>query len=177
MKMKTILMVAASLLAITISATAQNNAEQVTFSGGSVMTLTNNTKATSTPFGFWLWCSAQAPSGSNGGYAAHFACAGSMYFYDLGHTSSIVGDVSESPSGIYNMTVLQGTLPELLNGTLNPAYLCTLKNTVPDAQGPINSPVVVGCTFFSPAMGGNTSGTSTGSATVANAGVNVSGPK
>ena len=32
------------------------------------MTLTGNTKATATPFGFWIWCAAEAPTGSNSGY-------------------------------------------------------------------------------------------------------------
>ena len=174
--MKRIILAAVSLLIAAIGATAQN-AEEVTFSGGALMTLTNNTKATSTPFGFWLWCSAEAPAGSKGGYAAHFACAGSMYFYELNHTTPIVGFVTEGPSGIYTMNVLQGTLPQLLNGTINPAYMCTLTNTVPDAQGPVNSPVVVGCKILDPAMGGDPKNPSIGTATVANAGVNVTGPK
>src|SRR5689334_13985614 len=59
------------------TAAAQNNAEQVVFSAtGASMPVTNNTKATTTPFGFWVWCSAQAAPGSKGGYPNANACQG-----------------------------------------------------------------------------------------------------
>ena len=170
-------LIAPALLMVAVSATAQNNAEQVTFGAqGVTMTLTNNTKnIPATPFGFWIWCSADAPSGSQGGYAAHHACQGSIYFYALGHTMAVIGDVSEDPNngGIYTMSVLQGTLPELLSGTHVPAFTCTLTNKVPDAQGSINSAVDVNCVFISPELGGP----STGAALGIIAGVNVTGPK
>jgi hypothetical protein len=52
-----------------MTATSANNAEEVIFSTpGSVITLSGNSKAAATPFGFWIWCSGGAPSGRKGGY-------------------------------------------------------------------------------------------------------------
>jgi hypothetical protein len=136
------------------------------------MDLTHNTKATSTPFGFWVWCQAEPAASGNGGYGAAKACQGAMYFYALDkHVTPVLGTVSEGPNGIYTMTLLQGTLAQLFSGSLNPAYMCTLSNTVPDAQGKISSNVVASCSFTT-ALGNGT-----GSATVTNATVEITGPK
>jgi hypothetical protein len=73
--------VATSVLLLATTAMPANNAEQVVFSTpGFTMNLSNNNKAQSTPFGFWIWCAAAAAPGSNGGYQNANACQGSMYF-------------------------------------------------------------------------------------------------
>jgi hypothetical protein len=163
---------ASLLLLLAMSATPANNAEEVVFSTpGFTMDLSNNTKATSTPFGFWIWCAAGAAPGSNGGYQNANACQGSMYFYALDtHVTPVIGVVAEGPDGIYTMSVVQGTFAQLQHNTLNPAYACQLKNTTPDPKGPGNS-VSVNCTFLSSALGGGT-----GKALVTNATANVTGP-
>jgi hypothetical protein len=163
---------AAVLMFLAMSAAPANNAEEVIFSKtGGTMTLTNNLKATSTPFGFWIWCAANAAPGSNGGYQNANACQGSMYFYALdSHASGVIGEVGEGPDGIYTMHVKQGTAAQLFSGTLDPAYTCTLKNTTPDPKGPGNG-VDVTCSFTSSLGGGS------GTATVTDAVVNVTGPK
>lgn len=166
-------LITSAVLSLTMIATPANNAEQVIFSTpGFTMNLTNNTKGTSTPFGFWIWCAAEASPGSNGGYQNANACQGSMYFYALDtHVTPVIGQVSEGPSGIYTMNVVQGTPAQLFSGTLHPAYACTLTNTAPDTKGPGHS-VKVDCVFLDPALGGGT-----GSALVTNAVVNVTGAK
>lgn len=171
--MRKILIVGAALLSVAMIATPANNAEQVVFSTpGFAMNLSGNTKATSTPFGFWIWCAAQAAPGSQGGYQNANACQGSMYFYELDtHSSHVIGQVSEGPDGIYTMHVVDGTPAQLFSGTLNPSYSCTLTNTVADPKGPGNS-VNVSCIFLNSALGGGS-----GTATVTNAVVNVTGPK
>jgi hypothetical protein len=159
------------VLLVTIAMPA-NNAEQVVFSTpGFAMNLTGNSKATSTPFGFWIWCAAGAAPGSNGGYQNANACQGSMYFYALDkHATPVIGFVTEGPDGIYTMNIFQGTFAQLLHNTLHPAYSCQLTNTTPDPQGPGNGVQVV-CNFLDPTLGGGT-----GSADVTNAVVNVTGP-
>lgn len=154
-----------------ISASPANNAEEIIFSKtGGFMNLAGNGNTDATPFGFWVWCAGSAAPGSNGGYQNANACQGSMYFYGLDHNANhVVGDVSESPDGIYHMNVMQGTAAELFSGTLNPSFLCTLSNTTPDPKGPGNG-VGVSCTF--PGLGGGS-----GTANVADAVVNVTGPK
>jgi len=135
------------------------------------MTLTGNGKATSTPFGFWVWCAASPAPGSNGGYQNANACQGSMYFYELDtHANGVIGQVSEGPDGIYTMHVVQGTAAQLFSGSLNPTFTCSLTNTTPDPKGPGNG-VNVSCVFMGPLGGG------LGSATVTDALVNVTGPK
>ena len=171
---KKVTLIVAGLLFVAINATAANNAEQVVFSTpGFTMDLIGNTKAESTPFGFWIWCAAAAAPRSQGGYQNANACQGSMYFYALDtHATPVIGQVTEGPDGIYTMHVVQGTPAQLFSGTLNPAYTCTLTNTVAGgSKGPGNS-VQVGCIFLDPSLGGGI-----GTATVTNAVVNVTGPK
>jgi hypothetical protein len=164
--------IAASLLFLAMTAMPANNAEEIVFSTpGFVMALTGNSKGTTTPFGFWIWCAGAAAPGSNGGYQNAQACQGAMYFYALDtHVTHVVGEVSEGPSGIYTMTVVQGTAAQLFSGTLHPAYACTLTNDTPDPKGPGNG-VTVNCTFIDPSLGGGS-----GKSDVTNAVVNVTGP-
>lgn len=170
--------IAAALLLVGMNATAANNAEQVIFSTpGFLMTLTGNSIASETGFGFWNWCIAGAnpKGGANSPYQSNNACQGAMYFYALDKSAtSVIGFSTESTTeeGIYTMTVLEGTLPELLRGTIfaNALYSCTLTNTIPDGHG-LGNAVQVDCTF-SPALGGGT-----GTALVTNAVVNVTGPE
>lgn len=159
-----------AVLFVAMSATSANNAEEVVFSDtGALMSLSGNQNAiTSTPFGFWIWCAGAAASGSNGGYQNDGACQGQMYFYALQTKAThVVGQVTEGPSGIYTMHVVEGTAAQLFSGTLNPTYTCTLANTTPNAKGPGNI-VKVGCLFIG--LGGGT-----GSATDTGAVVNVTG--
>lgn len=160
---------AALLLFVTMSAVPANNAEQVVFSKtGGLMTLSNNTKAATTPFGFWIWCNGQAATGSNGGYQLANACQGSMYFYALSTPSTpALGTVTEGAPGIYTMHVVQGTFAEFMSHTLNPAYTCSLTNVTPGGGNSVS----VSCIFLDPALGGGM-----GSATVTGAIVNITGP-
>jgi hypothetical protein len=159
-------------------AQAQTNSTQVVFSDtGASLTLTGNSKVppspnNTTPFGFWLWCDAGAPSGSNGTYLG--ACNGSMYFYALQtQATSIVGFVTESTDSNevkhYTMNVFQGTFADFLHGKLNPAFVCTLTNMTTPTPGATNT-VQVNCTFA------NSLGDGTGSLTDTGAVVNITGP-
>ena len=167
---KKVCLCVALFLFVTISAIPANNAEQVVFSKtGGLMTLVGNSKAASTPFGFWVWCAGQAAPGSNGGYQNANACQGSMYFYALNQSAEgVIGQVAEGPSGIYTMHVVQGTFAQLMSNTLHPAFTCSLNNTTPDG----GDSVKVSCIFLDPAFGSGM-----GSATVTGAIVNVTGPK
>jgi hypothetical protein len=153
---------AVALLFVAMSAIPANNSEQVVFSKtGGFMTLTGNAKP-ATPFGFWIWCEGASANPYQG------ECNGAMYFYALATPAThVVGQVMEGPAGIYTMHVVEGTAG---GGTLNPEYTCTLTNTAPNLQGPGNS-VKVSC-IFSPALGGGM-----GTASVADAIVNVTGPQ
>jgi hypothetical protein len=163
---------AVALLFVTMSAVPANNAEQVVFSDtGALMNLVGNGKATTTPFGFWIWCSGSAAPGSNGGYQNANACQGSMYFYALEtKATGVIGQVTEGAPGIYTMHIVQGTAAQLFSGTLHPAYTCTLTNTTPNPKGPGNT-VQVGCIFIDPALGGGI-----GSALDTGVVANVTGP-
>ena len=156
--------VAAIVLIAALSAKAANNAEQVVFSTpGSVMTLSDGS---TTPFGFWIWCNAEAASSSNGGYQLANACQGDMYFYGLQvHAAHVVGQATEGAPGIYTMHVVEGTAAQLFSNTLNPSFTCSLTNVTPDG----GDSVTVSCIFIK--LGGGT-----GSATVTGAVVNVTGP-
>lgn len=156
-----------------MTAVPANNAEEIVFSDtGALMVLSGNQNASSTPFGFWIWCAGAAAPGSSGGYQKANACQGSMYFYALqGKATHVVGYASENPSGIYTMHVVEGTAAELFSGTLNPSFSCTLANTTaaPNlTNGPRNT-VQANCIFFR--LGGGT-----GSDTDNGAVVNITGP-
>ncbi len=170
--MKKVVSCVAVLLFVAMSAAPANNAEEIIFSKtGGTMTLSGNGKAIATPFGFWVWCAGSPAPGSKGGYQNANACQGSMYFYGLDtHATGVIGEVSEGPDGIYTMDVVQGTAAQLFSGTLDPDYFCSLTNTTPDPKGPGNG-VHVSCSFASSLGGGS------GSATVTDAVVNVTGPK
>src|SRR5262250_1687199 len=101
---KSVLVVAAILL-VAMTSSPANNSEQIVFSDtGALMTLSGNQNASSTPFGFWIWCAGAAAPGSNGGYQNANACQGSMYFYALDtHTTPVIVQVTEGPDGIYTM--------------------------------------------------------------------------
>src|SRR5262249_31789869 len=144
-------------------------AEQIVFSDtGATMTLTGNQNASSTPFGFWIWCAGAAAPGSNGGYQNAKACQGQMYFYVLQtRATHVVGFATEGAPGIFTMHVVEGTAAELFAGKLNPSYTCTLSNTTPNAKGPGNT-VQVGCIFIG--LGGRV-----GSDTDTGAVVNITG--
>ena len=166
------LIIAAVLVATT--ATAANNAEQVVFSTpGFVMDLVGNSNGTQTPFGFWIWCIAEPAPNGGGPYQEANACQGSMYFYALDHNAThVIGFSEEADEGIYTMNVLEGRLPELLDGSIfgNADYACQLTNVLPGGKGRHGNSVQVDCAF-SPALGGGF-----GSAIVPNAVVNVTGP-
>jgi hypothetical protein len=164
-------LVVAAMVFAAMTATSANNAEQIVFSDtGALMTLSGNQNASSTPFGFWIWCAGAAAPGSSGGYQNANACQGSMYFYGLQTKAThVVGFATENPSGIYTMHVVEGTAAELFSGTLNPSYTCTLANTTTNlTNGPHNT-VQVNCMFIR--LGGGT-----GSDTDNGAVVNVTGP-
>src|SRR5689334_19129082 len=99
MTLRTRLSLAVALMATPLLASTARaqGSEQVVFSTpGAPMTLSGNSKATTTPFGFWLWCFAEAPETSQGGYGAANVCQGSMYFYALDHNAThVVGFVEE----------------------------------------------------------------------------------
>ena len=137
--------VAALALVSIHGAPAAQNAEQVVFSGTGF--------GTQGPFGFWIWCMAEPSGNSQGVYRDE--CAGAMYFYALGITRGVSGDVTESGTteGVYHMDV----------ASRDGAVACELWNDVPVLHGPHNT-VHAGCS--SPAF----SGTSTSAV------VNVTGP-
>lgn len=169
---KKLVLCAIALLFVAMTTIPQNNANEIVFSDtGASMTLTGNSKASSTPFGFWIWCAGAAPAGSNGGYQNANACQGQMYFYALQTKAThVIGFATENPSnsGIYTMHVVEGTAAELFSGNLHPTYTCTLANTTANATGPGNT-VLVGCMFIG--LGGGT-----GYSTDTGAVVNVTGP-
>jgi hypothetical protein len=168
---KGLLLMAAAVFGA-MTAVPANNAEQLVFSDtGALMTLSGNQNASSTPFGFWVWCAGSAAPGSNGGYQNANACQGSMYFYGLQTKAThVIGFATENPSGIYTMHLVEGTAAELFSGTLNPEYTCTLANTTANlTNGPRNT-VQVNCMFIR--LGGGV-----GSDTDNGAVVNITGPK
>jgi hypothetical protein len=64
--LKRVVVIGGVILSIAISARATNSAEQVIFSTpGFAMQLSGNQFATSTGFGFWVWCAAEAAANSH----------------------------------------------------------------------------------------------------------------
>jgi hypothetical protein len=121
-------------------------AEQIVFSGTGFGTF----NGTETPFGFWIWCEDEE---ANNPYAEE--CNGAMYFYALGITKGVKGDVEEISEGIYQMTVASRK---------GSSVSCILVNESDEpTQGPTNT-VDVTCT------------TPSGSGQSTNAVVNVTGP-
>ena len=120
--------------------------EQVVFSGVAFL---NSTFPNGVPAGFWIWCEAD----SQNPYAGE--CNGSMYFYQLGITRHVEGEITEPSDGFYQMKVSSTRDQAIVN--------CVLTNQALAVRGPKN-PVLVSC---------NTPG---GHATSPNAVVNVTGP-
>ena len=122
------------------------NSEQVIFSG---VASTGSTFQNGSPVGFWIWCEAE----SDNPYDEE--CNGAMYFYALGITRHVEGEVEETAEGIYEATV---------SSTRDGAIIdCVVKNLATAQHGPSNA-VSVSCT------------TPNGSATTTTAVVNVTGP-
>ncbi len=170
MLVKRLGIVVALLLLLAITATPANNAEELVFSKtGGFMTLSGNSIATSTPFGFWIWCAFHAsPSSTPVTYQSAQVCSGSMYFYALGvpqHTVSAFS-ITEGPNNSYTFPVV-GLNPK----TQAPDFACVMHNNGPITSGATNT-IIVTCPFFSSALGGGT-----GVATVTDAVVNDTGPK
>jgi hypothetical protein len=165
---KKVVFCAVLLLFVTTSAIPATNSGQVIFSKtGAVMTLVGNSKASSTPFGFWIWCNAEAASTSKGGYQLANACQGNMYFYGLQvNAQPVLGQATEGAQGIYTMHIVEGTFAQLSSGTLNPSFTCSLTNVTPGGGSSVN----VTCSF-APALGGGI-----GSATTTGTIVNITGP-
>jgi hypothetical protein len=123
---------------VTPAQVAQSASEQVVFSG----------KTDSGTIGFWIWCEAESENPYDG------ECNGAMYFYDLGITKHVEGEVTEPAEGIYRMDV---------SSTLDSSVHCILMNQAEAVHGPHN---VVNVTCTAPSR----SGTSTSAV------VNVTGP-
>jgi hypothetical protein len=141
-RLATVLAALLTAVAVAVAgAAAANNSEQVVFSGTGF--------GSAGPVGFWVWCEAD----SNNPYAGE--CNGAMYFYALGITRHVEGEISEPEEHEYVMDVAS-TRDSLVD--------CTLANGLPIKHGP-NNTVTVTCTAPS-----GFSGTST------NAVVNVTGP-
>lgn len=137
-------MIAAMLWAAPGAGAQPNSAEQIVFSGIGFGTFAG----TPTPFGFWIWCEDEE---ANGAYAG--ACAGSMYFYELGLVRGVFGEVSESEE-IHTMDV------QSADGSVDCALTQGAETTT---KGPTNT---VNATCAAPSGGG----------TSTNAVVVVSGP-
>ncbi len=107
-----------------------HHAEQIVFSGTGFGTF----NGTPGPFGFWIWCEDEDASNP---YAEE--CNGAIYFYALGITKGVEGDVEEISEGVYQMTVMSRK---------GSSVSCTLTNVLEDdepSSGPTNT-VMVNCT-------------------------------
>lgn len=128
---------------------ADHRSEQIIFSGTGFGTFND----TPSPFGFWIWCEDED---ANNPYAGE--CNGAMYFYALGITKGVEGEVTELSDGIYQMTV---------SSRKGSSVSCQLTNELNAdgelEQGP-NNTVDVTCT------------TPSGAGQSTNAVVNVTGP-
>ena len=126
---------------------ADHHSEQIIFSGTGFGTFNE----TPSPFGFWIWCQDEDSSTPYAG-----ECAGAMYFYALGITKGVEGEVIELSEGIYQMTVASRK---------GSSVSCQLTNANEELNhGPSNT-VDVTCT------------TPSGSGQSTNAVVNVTGPE
>ena len=127
----------ATATGVSLDRVAAKNSEQVVFSGvanGSI--------------GFWIWCEAESENPYEG------ECNGSMYFYALGITKHVEGEVTEPSDGSYLMDV---------SSTLDSSVHCLLQNPNEAVRGPHNR---VNITCSSPSA----------SAASTTAVVNVTGP-
>jgi hypothetical protein len=125
---------------------ADQHSEQIIFSGTGFGTFND----TPSPFGFWIWCQ---DADSSTPYAAE--CNGAMYFYALGITKGVEGEVTEPSDGIYQMTV---------SSRKGSSVSCQLTNANAELNsGPSNTVDVI-CV------------TPSGSGQSTNAVVNVTGP-
>ena len=127
-----------------ISVQATANSEQMVFSG---VAAAGSTFEQRTPAGFWIWCE----SDSTNPYVGE--CQGAMYFYALGLTKHVEGEITEIGSDRYSMDV----------SSADGSIVCTLANPAAPKHGPHNE-VDVSCS------------TPAGEATSFNAVVNVTGP-
>jgi hypothetical protein len=126
---------------------ADHHSEQIVFSGTGFGTFND----APTPFGFWIWCQ---DADSSTPYAGE--CNGAMYFYGLGVTRGVEGEVIETSEGIYQMTVASRR-----DGSVS----CQLTNAEEELNSGPNNTVDVNCT------------TPSGSGQSTNAVVNVTGPE
>jgi len=123
-----------------------HHSEQIVFSGTGFGTFND----TPSPFGFWIWCQ---DADSSTPYAGE--CNGAMYFYALGITKSVEGEVIELSDGIYQMTVASRK-----GGSVS----CQLTNASDELSSGPNNTVDVTCT------------TPSGTGQSTSAVVNVTGP-
>ena len=126
---------------------AEHHSEQIIFSGTGFGTFND----TPSPFGFWIWCQ---DADSNTPYAGE--CNGAMYFYALGITKGVEGEVTEPSEGIYVMTVASRK---------GSSVSCQLTNAEEELDSGPSNTVDVTCT------------TPSGSGESTNAVVNVTGPE
>jgi hypothetical protein len=141
------LVVAFGATAVATGQGAEHHSEQIIFSGTGFGTFND----TPSPFGFWIWCQDEDSSTPYAG-----ECAGAMYFYALGITKGVEGEVIETSEGIYQMTVASRR---------DAAVSCQLTNASEELEhGPRNT-VDVTCV------------TPSGSGQSTNAVVNVTGPE
>jgi hypothetical protein len=111
-----------------------NSSEQIVFSG----TGSGTFSYTNSAVGFWIWCQNSNPAGAP--YSG--ACQGAMYFYELGITTHVFGEVSELSPWNYEMDVTNGS-----------NVSCALRNTT-EVKGPHNT-VTIWCS--SPSGSGSSS--------------------
>jgi len=115
--------VVACIGVVRTAAGTPQNSEQVVFSG-----IAAPNTASDTPAGFWIWCE----SDSGNPYVGE--CAGAMYFYALGITESVSGDITEDGPGLYSIDV----------HSADSSIICTLSNPHTPKRGPKNE-VDVSC--------------------------------
>lgn len=133
---KALLLVALATATLALASTAgSQGASQLVISG---QTPPGATTGNLNGFGVWVWCEDQAAGNPYAG-----ACAGSMYFYNIGLTKSVRGTVVLT-SGSF--TVELGSR----DGTVD----CTVSGSLPATKGPSNT-INVNCS--TPARSGTLS--------------------